>query len=224
MQPHDPYAAYAPPGPAPHGGYPGHPGAQPLYRQNVFVPPGASTAPLLGHGLRNAKLAVGIAYLVGGLIGFALFLAGAIMGPQDGGGVLMGVGGGFLFLSYMLLMAWGILGLVWVHKFWSWIPPEQRYTPMWKKYISPGTAVCFALIPYFNIYWMFVLNLGIADILERMRVAYPTDKPPAKNIALINTIVSIVFFPAAPFVDYFYDKHVEGMAADMQARMHSPMS
>lgn len=227
MHPHDPYAAYAPPSPAPHG-YPGthpgsHSGSAPLYRQNVFVPPGASTAPLLGRGLRNGKLGVGIAYLVAAFIGFGLFMAGALMG-QDGGGALMVVGGGFLFLSYMLVMVWGILGLVWIHKFWSWIPPEQRYTPMWKKYISPGAAACFMLIPYFNFYWMFVINLGIADILERMRVAYPTDKPPAKTIALINTIVAIVFFPAAPFLDYFYDKHVEGMAADMQARMHSPMS
>ncbi len=28
-----------------------------------------------------------------------------------------------------------------------------------------------------------------------------------------------VFYPAMPFVDYFFDKHVEGIAADMQAQM-----
>jgi hypothetical protein len=77
------------------------------------------------------------------------------------------------------------------------------------------------LIPMFNIFWTIVLNLGTADILERMRVEYPTDKPPAKTLALITSIVPYVFFPAAPFVDYFFDKHVEGMAADMQAHMNA---
>jgi hypothetical protein len=193
---------------------------QPLYRQNGFVPPGANAAPLLGPGLRKAKLTLGIVQLTSMVFACGLFVAGLMVGGEtDTGGVLLIVGSILFAVWYFALIAYGILAMIWTYKFWSWIPPEQRHTPMWKKYISPGQALGFMFIPYFNIYWMFVLYLGIADILERMRVVYPTEKGPAKNLALMRIIVPFLFFPAAPFLDYLFDKHVEGMAADMQARM-----
>jgi hypothetical protein len=211
----NPYASPAPPHGAVHG-------AQPLYRQNVYVPQGAHSAPLPSPGLRKAKLVLGILQMVSMFVGIGLFIVGAVIGPDDGG-VFMGLGGGFFALWYMLLMAYGIVGMVWTYKFWSWIPPEQRHTNLWKKYISPGTALGFMFIPYFNIYWMFVLYLGIADILERMRVQYPTDKGPAKNLALMRLIVPMLFFPAAPFLDFYFDRHVEGMASDMQRQIDAQL-
>ena len=90
---------------------------------------------------------------------------------------------------------------------------------MWKKYISPGTAIGFMFIPYFNIYWMFVVHLGIADILERMRVQYPTSKPNPKTLAIMTVVIPLVFFPAGPILQYMFAKHVEEMAREMQARM-----
>lgn len=216
QQPHNPYGAYAPPAPGP---YP-HPAGAPLYRQNFFVPPGASTSPLLGPGLRKTKLALGIGQTLTLVAAAALMGAGFLLGHRDGEALVI-AGGAAFGLWYLLMIAYGIVGMVWTYKFWSWIPPEQRHTSLWKKYISPGQALGFMFIPYFNIYWMFVVLLGIADILERMRVAYPTDKAPAKNLAMARLIIAFLFFPAAPYVDYFFDKHVEGMAADMQARMHA---
>jgi len=229
MQPHDPYGhgqpyaspaahPYAPPGGAvtPYM----HPqGAAPLYRQNVFVPEGARMAPLLGPGLRKSKLVLGILQVLCMLGGVLFFILGAVMSDGGDGGPFMAVGGILFGLWYMLLIAYGIVGMVWTYKFWSWIPPQQRHTNLWKKYISPGQALGFMFIPYFNIYWMFVVYLGIADILERMRVEYPTDKGPAKTLALMRLIVPFVFFPAGPFLDFYFDRHVEGMAADMQRQM-----
>jgi hypothetical protein len=204
LQPPDPYSPYAPPAP--------------LYRQNVLVPAGANTGPLVGPGLRNAKLALGIAQVVTGTAAMGLVMAGAIMGSDDGT-VLVALGGAVFVVCTVLLFVWAALSLMWVYKFWSWLPPEQRHASLWKRYISPSQATFFMLIPYFGIFWMFVVYLGIADALERMRVAYPTDKPPAKTIALVYIIVPLVFFPAAPLLEYFFCKHVEGMATDMQARM-----
>ena len=66
---------------------------------------------------------------------------------------------------------------------------------------------------------MFVVYLGIAEVLERMRVQYPSRLGPAKNLALMALIVPIVFFPAAPFLQYMFAKHVETMAAEMHAQM-----
>jgi hypothetical protein len=198
-------------------------GLQPLYRQNGFVPPGASTSPLPGSGLRKGKLGLGIVQLAAAILGVGLVAFGFVVGPEgDAAQALFITGGVFFVLWYCALMAYGIVSMVWTYRFWSWIPPEHRHTPLWKKYISPGQALGFMFIPYFNIYWMFVVYLGIADILERMRVAYPTAHGPAKNLALLRLLVPLVFFPAGPFLDYFFDKHVEGMASDMQARMFAP--
>jgi hypothetical protein len=231
QQPQNPYGAPPPyqqpqqgqPGQYPFGpvqsGYGGG-GLQPLYRQNGFVPPGASASPLLGPGLRKGKLALGIVQVSSLVLGSGLLAAGiAAGGNTDTGGVLLIFGGIMFAVWYLALMAYGVVGMIWIYKFWSWIPPEQRHTPLWKKYVSPGQALGFMFLPYFNIYWMFVLYLGIADILERMRVAYPTERGPAKNLALLRVLGPMVCFPAAPFFDYIFDKHVEGMAADMQARM-----
>jgi len=193
------------------------PGPQ-MYRQNVFVPYGVSAGPLVGPTLRKVKLGLGIGQIVTLLIGIGLMIAGGVRG-DDTGGVLAVVGGGFFMIWYLLLFGYMIVNMIWLHQFWSWIPPEQRHTNMWKKYISPGTAIGFMFIPYFNIYWMFVMYLGIADILERMRVQYPSSKGPAKTLAIMSIVVPMVFFPAGPFLQYMFAKHVEDMAREMQARM-----
>ncbi|HVJ93311.1 MAG TPA: hypothetical protein VM580_26100 [Labilithrix sp.] len=212
--PYNPYgqqAPYAPPNPY------AAPGPQ-MYRQNVYVPPGASAGPPVGGALRKVKLAVGILQVLALIVGMTMLFAGGAMGDEDGAS-FVAAGGGLLGLWYLLLFVYGIVNMIWLYGFWSWIPPEQRHTNLWKKYISPGTAVGFMFIPYFNIYWMFVIYLGIADIMERMRVQYPTSKSSAKTLAMLTTVVPMLFFPAGPFLQFFFAKHVEEMAKEMQARM-----
>lgn len=189
-----------------------------MYRQNVFVPHGHTAGPLVGPMLRKIKLAAGIAQLVTMFAGFGLLVAGSAMRGDEGSALAI-VGAILLGLWYVLLIAYGIVNAIWIYKFWSWLPPEQRYTSMWKKYISPGTAIGFMFIPYFNIYWMFVVYLGIPDIMERLRVQYPCSKGPAKTLAILALVIPLVFFPAGPFLQYMFAKHVEEMAAEMQARM-----
>lgn len=232
MQP--PYPPHGPYGP--HGSYgqpqygqpqpyaPAHAyaaqGQQPLYRANVFVPPGAAGGGLVSPALRKIKLGVGVVQMLCLLAGSAVLVVAALEGSQgiqDGSAFAMAMA---LFMGwYVLLFVYGLTHAIWVYKFWSWIPPEQRYTSLWKKYISPGTAVGFLFIPYFNIYWMFVVYLGISDVLERMRVQYPSSKGPAKTLAILALVIPLIFFPLGPFLQYFFAKHVEGMANEMQARM-----
>jgi hypothetical protein len=217
--PWNPYGQQAPHGHQPYA--PANPYAAPapaMYRQNVFVPHGAAAGPLVGSALRTAKLVIGIVQLVALIAGVALLVAGSAM-RGDEGSAFLALGMGAFGLWYLLLFAYGIVNMVWLYKFWSWIPPEQRHTSMWKKYISPGTAIGFMFIPYFNIYWMFVIYLGLADIMERLRVQYPSSKGPAKTLAIVALVVPMVFFPAGPFLHYLFAKHLEEMANEMQARM-----
>lgn len=227
MQPNQPYSPYAQqqgPSPYPQQQNPYAPPGPGMYRQNVFVPYGATAGPLVGPTLRKVKLAMGIAQLVAMFAGIGLMITGGAMG-DDTGGMLLVIGGGVLALWYLLLFAYAITNMIWLYQFWSWIPPEQRHTNMWKKYISPGTAIGFMFIPYFNIYWMFVVYLGLADIMERMRVQFPCSKGPAKTLAILTVVIPLVFFPAGPFLQYMFAKHLEEMAREMSGRIPgaSPM-
>jgi hypothetical protein len=194
--------------------------AAPGYRQNVFVPPGTVAGPLVAPWLRTLKLGLGVLQLLAMFIGFGGLIAGAVTADSSDGpnNVFLLVGGLSLGFWYFALFAYAIANMVWIYKFWSWLPPEQRYTNLWKKYISPGTAIGFMFIPYFNIYWLFVVYLGLADIMERMRVQYPTQKGSAKTLAILTAVVPIVFFPAGPFLQFFFAKHLEEMATEMNAR------
>jgi hypothetical protein len=221
MQPNSPWGPQAPYG-QPHYGQqhpqpPFGPIADPYgYRQNVFVPHGAVAGPLVGPTLRKVKLGLGIAQLAFLFTAIGLFISGGVLG--DSGSPFLVAGAGGLTFWYLALFGYAIANMVWIHQFWSWIPPEQRYTSMWKKYISPGTAVGFMFIPYFNIYWMFVVYLGLAEIMERLRVQYPSSKEPLKTMALLTIVIPLLFFPAAPFLQFIFAKRIEDMAAEMNAR------
>ncbi len=225
MQPQQPWSPHGSFGPSPYA----QPAPQPnpyaapgpgIYRQNVFVPHGATSGPLVSPSLRKVKLVTGIAQIVTLLGGVAAIVLGTVMNASERD-IAAAFGLAFLGLFYLLLIAYGVANLVWIYKFWAWIPPEHRYTSMWKKYISPGMAVGLMLVPYFNLYWMFVVYLGLADIMERLRVQYPCSKGPAKTLAILTIVVPMVFFPAGPFLQYMFAKHLEEMAAEMQARMPS---
>lgn len=218
MQPYQQPPPYAPPQP-PNPYAP--PAAAPLYRANMFIPQGEVAGPVPQPTLRKAKLGIGIAQLVTGFFGLIGLVLGGIMsdGDSDVASVFFVLGGISFGVWYLLIFATAIVNGLWIYRFWSWIPPEQRHTPMWKKYISPGSAVGFMFVPYFQFYWMFVVYLGIPDILERMRVQFPSSKGSAKNLGIGAAITPLVFFPAAPFVGYFFAKHVEEMAIEMTAQM-----
>lgn len=201
MQPYSPY--YAPPAPPPG------------YRHNVFVPPGATASAVPSPSLRNAALALGVVQGVA-LLGAVGLMIAAIQESDGELGIASGVGWGVWWLA---LIAHSIVNLVWTYRFWSWVPPEHRHTSLWKKYISPGQAVGFLLIPYFNLYWMFVMMLGMCEVFDRLAVAYPIGKRPPKDLAIASIVVQFVFFPAAPFLQWMVDKELEAMAHATTARM-----
>lgn len=62
-------------------------------------------------------------------------------------------------LGGLLMMAGGIAGLILLYKEWSLIQDGQART-------SPGQAIGFLFIPFFNLYWMFVAHRGLAEDLN----------------------------------------------------------
>ncbi len=193
---------------------------------NFFVPAGAVAGSLPAPWLKTGKLISGTSGFVLMMVGFAMVIAGAIAADGHHGdpGVLPIIGSLALTLGYILFFAYMVLNWIWTYQLWSWIPPEERWGGMWKKYISPGTALGFMFIPYFNIYWQFVIYLGIGDIMDRMAVRYPSQEPSVKGFAMIPPILRLVFFPALPIVDYMFAKKVERKATEMMASMGRPIA
>src|SRR5207244_1025774 len=90
-----------------------------------------------------------------------------------------------------------VLAAVWIHRAWSWLPPELRYgkrTTWSATSISPAKAAGFLLIPYFNVYWVFVIAGGLTSSLEHMRAAFPSSRPIVPHrLAMIAPICTVVF-------------------------------
>lgn len=71
-----------------------------------------------------------------------------------------------------------------LHKLWSMIPPEKAQT-------TPGKAVGFLFIPFFNFYWIFVAFLGLAKALnEELRGEAIADKEVSEGLCLTSCILA----------------------------------
>jgi hypothetical protein len=160
---------------------------------------------------------------VGAILGLIsaviLILIGSVMATEEpeAMGVFLGVAMLGMFAAVFALQAQGILGVVWIHKMWSWLPEQEQRARHWSKPFGAGQAACFLLIPYFQYFWMFVVNLGLADALDRMQLqvaptAHAAPVASARGMALAACICTLVFWPAAVFLWPIYMRRVEAAA------------
>jgi hypothetical protein len=137
--------------------------------------------------------------------------------PDD---TMIGIGFVGFMVLILLLYAQIATGLVWIYKAWGWLPWDQRYTRHWKSWITPGGAALMMLIPYFHYYWMFVVNVGLCDALDRLRVSYPTRDPAPKNLAIAACVCQLLIpFPVGSILWLVFMGKVERMTREMSAAM-----
>lgn len=67
-------------------------------------------------------------------------------------------------LSFLLAIPNGIMTLIWLYKTWDAVPQQFRNT-------SPGQAIGFLFIPFFNLYWMFRAIPGLSKAIQATRRA-----------------------------------------------------
>jgi hypothetical protein len=126
---------------------------------------------------------------------------------------LLGVCGAAVLVYVQVLVA-----AVWMYKAWSWLPPAERHSKMWRGAITPMQAGGFLLVPYFNFYWMFVSNYGLCDALERMRAAHPARPAPrgvAMNAMIAQIVQLFVPIPISPILWLVYMTRAERMMREM---------
>lgn len=118
---------------------------------NPYVAPVTNTLNVQGGDyplpyVKPASFGMYVGLLVGGfilmMIGFIIMAASGSGDPSAMSVLVMLAGGGVL--------CWGaILGLIYVHRAWTVLQPAGAST-------TPGKAVGFLFIPFFNLYWAFV--------------------------------------------------------------------
>ena len=92
----------------------------------------------------------------------------------------------------LFLIAAFAAAMVWVHKAWSSVPDQMRYTDA-GRWITPGQAVGYCFIPFYNIfYWQFVSNLGLCEAINRTLAAQ--GKPPRapKGLAIAACVSQLI--------------------------------
>lgn len=99
-----------------------------------------------------------------------------------GGGVVTGVLGSIdrdlaeiaqvvaMLPAVALMIGWFACALWWLHDAWDSVPEGYREAPMIGP-ISPTTAVALFFVPCFNVFWIFMCNIGLAESINRALAA-----------------------------------------------------
>ncbi len=207
--PYAPYAAPQPPSPGFYG-----------YRERA---PGVFGGDVRGHKPWVAWVFLGciVLSLLAFAIGLGLAISADDMDDLEAADGAQTLGGLLIFGALMLYNVKLILSLVWLHGAWSWLPMEQRVTGG-GKVVSPGNAVGLLFLPYYNLYWMFVANVGLCDAMDRMRLSFRGVRPAPRGAALgacICQVIPIVNLFVAPFFWFFYMRGVDQFREDMHREL-----
>lgn len=186
---------YGPPGygpPAPGFGPSGAPGAP---SANPYAAPGAAPAweppvgGVPGAGMKWLYLAGWAGYYlfaIGG--GVMTYLATASGGAGSDGAEMASM---LPLIGVVFLVLAPIGSMVWLYKAWTTVPPDMRYTDS-GKWITPGTAVGYCFIPFYNLYWIFVANVGLCEAINRTLLARGGQPRAPKGLAIAACIGQLV--------------------------------
>jgi cytochrome b561 len=112
---------------------------------------------------------------------------------------LMGAG-------YLSMFGQMIAALVWIYKSWNAIPDGYRVGADGKHY-SPGGAIGMMFIPFFNLYWMFVMPIALCDAIDRIngQNGAPVRAPRGLAIAAaVCQLIPYVNFLIAPLMWFLF--------------------
>ena len=191
-----------------------------MYAPEQHVPyravgPGPGFKPM-GSGLRSLFAAFVAISTLSFVAVIVLWTTAIAVHPERPNDTLMGSGFAFMVAVVFLLYAQIFTGMGWLYKAWAWLPCNERYTANWRSWITPAQAACFLFIPYFHYYWMFVINTGLCDALERLRVRYPTRTPSPKGLAIAACICQLIIpLPVGAILWLLYMSRIEKMTREM---------
>jgi hypothetical protein len=196
-------------GPSP--GLPPNPYAAPQ------APPLATAAGgVPGAALKWSFLAGYASFWVIGVGGFAL--VSALVPPDDGGSTLAAV---VMLVGMALFLMAPVSAVVWLYQAWSSVPPELRYTSNGTA-MSPGKAIGFLFIPLFNLFWIFMANIGLCDAVNRTLAACGGPPRAPRGVAIAACVTQVIpycNFLVAPILWAIYMFQMDAARSEMIARL-----
>ncbi len=104
-------------------------------------------------------------------------------------GLLAGIPLSVIILGFIAIIVSLVCGCCILHKLWCLIPAHEAKT-------TPGKAIGFLFIPYFNLYWNFIAIYGLAQALNsQIRQRGIKNKGVGEGLSLIYCILAISGFP-----------------------------
>lgn len=123
------------------------------------------------------------------------------------------------FVALVLIRV--VLILVWLHAAWDAIPEEYRYDGSGYR-IRPSQVIGRLFIPFYNLYWIFVVNGGLCNALDAMLRHVESGRRAPKSLAsaaCISQIIPYVNVFIAPFLWTMFMFQVDATAESLQREM-----
>lgn len=123
------------------------------------------------------------------------------------------------FVALLLIRV--VLILVWLHAAWDAIPEEYRYDGSGYR-IRPSQVIGRLFIPFYNLYWIFVVNGGLCNALDAMLRHVGSGRRAPKGMAsaaCVSQVVPYVNVFIAPFLWTMFMFQVDATAEFLQREM-----
>jgi hypothetical protein len=99
----------------------------------------------------------------------------------------------FLWIGLISIIAGAVSGYILLYQLWKLIPADISRT-------TPGKAVGFVFIPFFNFYWVFIAYYGLGEDMNTTLQRYGIPHRVSKGLGLTLCILAIVlWFVLFPF-------------------------
>lgn len=128
-----------------------------------------------------AVLSIGV--FVAGIVGVG-FMTGSGSSDPGGGEVLIVLWG-------LSLMGYLVASLVWIYMSWDFLPYEMRRTATGRA-VSPGEAVGYLFVPFYNLYWTFVESMGLCEAYNAALAQHGKAPTAPRQLAMAASILQMV--------------------------------
>lgn len=172
-------------------------------RQTEFEVAGA--APYTVAQMRTAFTRFAVSYwgyvgavVVMMVIAVVIVVSAAASGSNQGNGeqqmqsALMGLGI-FFFVLMAIVVTMTVFAMILLYRYWTVMQPYSKRT-------TPGKAVGFLFIPFFNLYWMFVAYHGLSKDIDAYLDANPGSAAPRPSTGLVLATVIIMLLTMVPYL------------------------
>jgi hypothetical protein len=168
--------SYAPP---PYFGY-AQPPFAPQAQAGFAGQPGGTGAPALKWGVFGSFVGGILAFVASGGISAAL--------DNDTGA---SIGAIFSIIGMLAFGAYFITALMWLYKSWEMLPAHARMSGNGTM-VSPGQAIGFLFVPFYNLYWYFVCSAGMCTAYDRVLQSYGSTKRAPRGLAITAAIFQVI--------------------------------